>query len=543
VIRYYLEAADESGRLEKHPSIGAPWAHEFVVPGPSLEYQSNTFTEACNGTGSGGGNNYIDPGEDVTLQMTLHNNGTSTATGITGTLSTLTSGVTVTDANASFPNIAADATGTSLSDHFGFHVDSSVACGTEINFSIHMVSSEGSWDDGFSLTVGHQVAGGNTALWSESYDSTTFPPTGWAKLDVSGTAGDWLRSTATHYPSGGTTHSGAGLAYFNSFSSSSGSTTRLYTSSPTAIPSGVPAASVILWMYHDTGYSTYTTEGIDVQISTNGTSWTTIGTRIPRYDGSTGWKQHTVSVSSYIGQSVYVGILGVSQYGNDCHIDDVSLNYETEASCTIETCTGGCSNPTTPTIASVADNDPCAQSGVTVTFTGGSPSTSNALVVDTVEVAAGITSPYPYNPGNTSSHNYQVRTYNTASCHTDSTVTAAADAVCIAPPEIATGTAYPGDALSWSGTSVGWPSTGTASGYRLYRGLQANLANLANVSTDFCTRYDGGSLTQDCTLDDASLVTGRCYYYLATAYNGGGEGPAGTATAGARQVNTTGVCP
>ncbi|HQO21245.1 MAG TPA: agmatine deiminase family protein, partial [Acidobacteriota bacterium] len=51
VIRYYIEAADESGRLEKHPYIGAPWAHEFTVIGSSLEYQSNSFTEACNGTG------------------------------------------------------------------------------------------------------------------------------------------------------------------------------------------------------------------------------------------------------------------------------------------------------------------------------------------------------------------------------------------------------------------------------------------------------------------------------------------------------------
>ena len=111
------------------------------------------------------------------------------------------------------------------------------------------------------------------------------------------------------------------------------------------------------------------------------------------------------------------------------------------------------------------------------------------------------------------------------------------------PPEIAVGSAYPADAQNWTGQVQSWPSTGTATGYRLYRGVQANLANLANSSTDFCTKYDGALTTLDCTGDDASLVTGRCYYYLVTAYNPGGEGSAGDMTSGPRVVNTTGVCP
>ncbi|MFC1851980.1 agmatine deiminase family protein [candidate division CSSED10-310 bacterium] len=31
-ISYYVEAADESGRVETHPYIGAPWAHKFIAP-------------------------------------------------------------------------------------------------------------------------------------------------------------------------------------------------------------------------------------------------------------------------------------------------------------------------------------------------------------------------------------------------------------------------------------------------------------------------------------------------------------------------------
>ncbi len=33
-ISYYIQAADLSGRVETHPYIGAPWAHQFTVKGP-----------------------------------------------------------------------------------------------------------------------------------------------------------------------------------------------------------------------------------------------------------------------------------------------------------------------------------------------------------------------------------------------------------------------------------------------------------------------------------------------------------------------------
>lgn len=35
VVSYYLEAADASGRVEKHPYIGEPWAHEFTAICPN----------------------------------------------------------------------------------------------------------------------------------------------------------------------------------------------------------------------------------------------------------------------------------------------------------------------------------------------------------------------------------------------------------------------------------------------------------------------------------------------------------------------------
>ena len=61
-------------------------------------------------------------------------------------------------------------------------------------------------------------------------------------------------------------------------------------------------------------------------------------------------------------------------------------------------------------------------------------------------------------------------------------------------------------------------------------------------NTDFCSLADV-AINQATDAADPTGEAGRCYYYLVTGYNGNGEGPEGNATAGPREVNTTGACP
>ena len=77
-------------------------------------------------------------------------------------------------------------------------------------------------------------------------------------------------------------------------------------------------------MYHDTGY-TGNADRVQMQISTDaGTTWVDVGTAINRYDGTVGWKQHTVQLTGAGGKAdVRIGFHGISAYGNDVHIDDV----------------------------------------------------------------------------------------------------------------------------------------------------------------------------------------------------------------------------
>jgi len=175
------------------------------------------------------------------------------------------------------------------------------------------------------------------SAFTESFDSTTFPPTGWARLSVDTTGGTllWQRSTATVHPSGYPTHSGAGLAYANTWTVYPPSSARLYRSTVSDLTS-YAGATLTYWMFHD---NIYTNEDyIQVQVceagtstcATEGTHWVNVGAPVYRYNGSANvWTQHSVDLTAYAGaghSSVQVGLLCVNDYGNDVHIDDVALN-------------------------------------------------------------------------------------------------------------------------------------------------------------------------------------------------------------------------
>jgi hypothetical protein len=167
-----------------------------------------------------------------------------------------------------------------------------------------------------------------TTALATAFDSASPPtlPGGWAVLSVTGTSGNWATSTGTHEPSGHPAHSTPNLVYFNSYDANVGDSSRLYLASGLDL-TGAPMASLTFWMYHDTGYSY--DDRIQVQVSTDGGSiWANVGSAVSRFNGSTGWKQHSVDLGSYTGagmNDVRVGLLGISDFGNDVHIDDIQI--------------------------------------------------------------------------------------------------------------------------------------------------------------------------------------------------------------------------
>ena len=121
----------------------AAFAHKRAIAGDS-----------CSLGGSGDGNGILDPGETASLQVTAVNLGSVGATGISGHLSTTTAGVTITDADATFPDIASGGTGNSDAPHFAISVATSVPCGTNIQMHMDLTTDQGPFSYDFTVTVG-----------------------------------------------------------------------------------------------------------------------------------------------------------------------------------------------------------------------------------------------------------------------------------------------------------------------------------------------------------------------------------------------------
>ena len=175
---------------------------------------------------------------------------------------------------------------------------------------------------GYAVTQG-------TVFFAESFETAVPPgfPSGWSVADVSGTYGDWLTATASNHPSGWAPHGGSNLAYFNSYYASATSSTRLYRTAGLNL-TGAATVYCHFWLLHDTGYPS-DTDRVQVQVSTDGgATWQNVGTAVNRYDTSSGWKLHSIQLTGYSGSTsdVRLGLLGISSYGNDVHLDDLSVS-------------------------------------------------------------------------------------------------------------------------------------------------------------------------------------------------------------------------
>ncbi|HTP11940.1 MAG TPA: S8 family serine peptidase, partial [Anaerolineae bacterium] len=164
-------------------------------------------------------------------------------------------------------------------------------------------------DQAACTAPGYHVTG-----WSENFDSVSVPglPAGWATTVVtsSSTLANWLSATATVHPSGVAPHSPPNLIYFNSYSAQANGANRLYRTTGLNMTT-MPTTTLSFWMYHDTGYTT-NADRVQVQVSINGgTTWMNVGAPVNRYDGSTGWKQHSIDLSAYAAQTdLRLGLLG-----------------------------------------------------------------------------------------------------------------------------------------------------------------------------------------------------------------------------------------
>ncbi|MDZ7361708.1 MAG: proprotein convertase P-domain-containing protein [candidate division KSB1 bacterium] len=132
-------------------------------PGPILDFVSSTLS-------GGNGNGVIDFNECNRIFVTVKNNGSATATGVTATLSTSTPEVTVLQATQSYPNLAPGASGTNTTA-FTIFTSPSFVCGTPVQFTLTLNYAGGPDVANFTLQSGSP----GTAISFDNNTSTPIP--------------------------------------------------------------------------------------------------------------------------------------------------------------------------------------------------------------------------------------------------------------------------------------------------------------------------------------------------------------------------------
>lgn len=112
----------------------------FTPPGTELQGSgTNSYSDA---SPTGNNNGVIEPGENsISVNVGVINVGATTATGVTGTLVSLTPTVTVTQANSAYPNLALGASSANTTPYV-ISVSSSHVCGAPINLRLDISSNE-----------------------------------------------------------------------------------------------------------------------------------------------------------------------------------------------------------------------------------------------------------------------------------------------------------------------------------------------------------------------------------------------------------------
>lgn len=208
---------------------------------------------------------------------------------------------------------------------------------------VNIQAVDGGWDSA-GCTAGTNLvsARANTddnplaAILSESFDGTTYPPTGWSQVQVAGT-GLTARVTAGTLPTCAP-HSGVGMVKFDTYNYAAGTAARLV--APSLNLSTYGSATGSFWMYHSGTYTNADT--IDLQASDNGTTWTTLATATRNNPSTLAWLQTSGSMVNFCGTghtTVRTGFLFTSAYGLNVYFDDAAV-APVSLVCETTTCAG-----------------------------------------------------------------------------------------------------------------------------------------------------------------------------------------------------------
>jgi hypothetical protein len=148
----------------------------------------------------------------------------------------------------------------------------------------------------------------------------------------SGTASPWSMSSGVLCTnsscSGETAHSGTGFAWLDGY----GSATVDTVSQAVTIPAGETSATLSFWLHIDTAETSKTNAYDTLKVQVLDASGNVLGTvaQFSNLNAASGYQQHSVDLSAYIGKSVTLKFIGTedSAYQTSFVLDDVTLNVQ-----------------------------------------------------------------------------------------------------------------------------------------------------------------------------------------------------------------------
>ncbi|HPR62775.1 MAG TPA: proprotein convertase P-domain-containing protein [Thermoanaerobaculia bacterium] len=420
-LRVYDDAGGDTGSIES-------WSLTLSYPaqscGPHASYSAHTLVlDSCSAGGPGDDDTIWDAGEQVQFSMTIYSDGTDPITGVSATITPLTPGVTMVDDTAAYNNLPTDTTGVSQSPHFIVQLPDSLSCGDVVDFQVEINTNEGTWTDTFSQGIGQTIPGGFSLL-SENFEGVwgpygNNPPAGWTIEDHgSQTPAVWDNNDWHNYAKGGAYGAVARVYY------SPTETQNEYLITPAF---DIPWDATTVSLQFDHYYQDWDTQDFGyVDYSSDQTSWTTLVT----YSATTADMAHaTLSLLTYAGETnARIRFRYVGYYGWQWQVDNVTVSGTRPSTCNMNICEGTCTYPSAPAITDIQDGDACAQSGITITYTAGTPAIRHDLYDNGSLAVSGFLSGGIYNPGDSASHSYTIRAINgAASCYTESPAQAGQD--------------------------------------------------------------------------------------------------------------------
>jgi hypothetical protein len=209
--------------------------------------------------------------------------------------------------------------------------------GTQSSFTTLCTGSSLPYTEGFNVGA---TTSSSASCWSQNNVSGSIP----VYQVINTPAAGFYSPVPANY-------NGTGMVGYPSYYNTA--STRLV--SPALVTTGVSSVDVEFQWFQGTegGAYSYQTEGVTVQYSTNGSTWTTVGSQILRYNTTTGWtlKSITLPAGAANVATLYIGFLFNGLEGYDMYLDNVDIHATPNCTSQPTALTSSAISSTTATIS------------------------------------------------------------------------------------------------------------------------------------------------------------------------------------------------